>query len=77
MRHAQQVLAIGALIFAFVPIGMLKVLPRDWTAQIFQTLAYGSPARIAWLTAATLTLVSLPILIVAQIRFRRGRISLK
>ncbi|MDH3734369.1 MAG: ABC transporter permease subunit [Gemmatimonadota bacterium] len=77
VRHAQQVLAIGALIFAFLPIGMLKLLPKGWTTQIFQSLAYGSPTRIAWLAAASLLLVSLPILLVAQLRFQRGRIPLK
>ncbi|MFV1988223.1 MAG: ABC transporter permease [Gemmatimonadota bacterium] len=77
VRHAQQVLAIGALVFAFVPIGLLKLLPRGWVTEIFEVLAYGSPAKVAWITAAILGLASLPILGVAQTRFRRGRILLK
>ncbi|MDX1395745.1 MAG: ABC transporter permease subunit [Gemmatimonadota bacterium] len=77
VRHAQQVLAIGALVFAFIPIGMLRVLPRDWMMTLFQSLAYGSPAASAWTTAGALSALSLPILVVAQARFRRGRIALK
>jgi ABC-2 type transport system permease protein len=77
VRHAQQVLAIGALVTAFLPIGLLQVLPRDWTAEVFQALAYGSPTRVAWLAVVLLFLVGTPILGVAQNRFRRGRILLK
>ncbi len=77
VRHAQQVLAIGALVFAFVPIGLLKLLPPDWVASIFQVLAYGSPTKVAWIAAGIMMLISLPILGVAQTRFRRGRILLK
>lgn len=76
VRHAQQVLAIAALVFAFVPLGLLRVLPRDWTVVVFEALVYGSPTKIAWGVAAGLALVSLPILATAHRRFRRGRISL-
>lgn len=77
VRHAQQVLAIGALVTAFVPLGILRLMPRDWTAQVFQVLAYGSPVKVAWIAATLLFALSLPVLGVAQTRFRRGRILLK
>lgn len=77
VRHAQQVLAIGALVTAFVPIGLLRILPREWTMEVFQTLAYGSPSRVAALAVVVLTVICLPILALAQARFRRGRILLK
>lgn len=77
VRHAQQILAIGVLLAALVPIGALRLMPGDWTVGIMQTLAYGSPARLAWGMALALTLLGLPVLVVAQTRFRRGRIPLK
>lgn len=77
VRHAQQILAIGVLLLALVPIGALRLMPPAWTADVIQTLAYGSPARLAWGLALALTLLALPVLVVAQTRFRRGRIPLK
>jgi len=77
VRHAQQVLAIGALVFAFVPVGLLRVLPPTWTMGLVQVLAYGSPTRVAWVMAIGLAVASVPVLGTAQRRFRRGRIPLK
>jgi len=77
VRHAQQVLAIAALVFAFVPLGLLKVLPGTWTMRVIQALAYGSPTKTAWALATALALMSIPVLATAQRRFRRGRILLK
>ena len=77
VRHAQQVLAIGALVFAFVPVALVKLLPMEWTADVFQMLAHGSPARVAWVFAGFLLFVTLPILWVASTKFRRGTILLK
>jgi len=77
VRHAQQVLAIGVLLLALVPVGLLRLLPREWTVGLLQTLAYGSPARLAWTLALALALLGLPVLVLGQTRFRRGRIPLK
>jgi len=77
VRHAQQVLAIGALVFAFIPLALLRILPPLWTTRVFGALAYGSPAHVAWWTASTLALLALPVLAVAHGRFRRGAIPLK
>jgi len=77
VRHAQQVLAIAALVFAFAPLGLLKVLPSTWTMGVLQALAYGSPTKAAWALSAALALLSVPVLATAQRRFRRGKILLK
>lgn len=77
VRHAQQILAIGALLIALVPVGLLRLLPQEWTAGVLEALAWGSPARLAWTLAAVLTLLGLPVLVLAQTRFRRGKIPLK
>lgn len=77
VRHAQQVLAIGVLLLALVPVGALRLLPERWTMGVVSRLAYGSPTDLAWTLAAALLVLGLPILAVAQTRFRRGRIPLK
>ena len=77
VRHAQQVLAIGALVFAFLPIGLLRVMPAEWTAAVFRALTTGTPGRVGWTIAAALSVAALPVLALAQRRFRRGRIPLK
>jgi ABC-2 type transport system permease protein len=77
VRHAQQVLAIGALVFAFVPVALAKMMPVEWTAGVFSMLMNGSPARVSWVVAAFTMLLTLPILGVASMRFQRGKIQLK
>lgn len=77
VRHAQQVLAIGALVFAFVPVALARLLPAAWTAGAFNLLVYGSPERVSWLVAALTILITLPLLGLAILRFRRGKILLK
>jgi len=77
VRHAQQVLAIGALVFAFIPLALLRILPTSWTVEVFSAFAYGSPARVAWWVAGVLALLTLPLIALAQTRFRRGAIPLK
>lgn len=77
VRHAQQVLAISVLVFALLPMVLVRLLPDEILADLLRMLAYGSPVRAAWTVAAALVLLSLPLLIVAHIRFRRGRIPLK
>lgn len=77
VRHAQQILAIGVLLLALVPVGLLRLLPGAWTGGIIEALAFGSPARLAWAVAGALLLLALAVLSVAQTRFRRGRIPLK
>lgn len=77
VRHAQQILAISVLLLALVPVGALRLLPREWTLGLVQTLVYGSPARFAWTLALALSVLGLPVLVVAQTRFRRGRIPLR
>lgn len=77
VRHAQQVLAIAVFMIAFVPIAALRVLPPEWTGRIFQTLNGASPGGTAWLVAAILVGTTLPVLVTARARFRRGRLPLK
>ncbi|MDX1579308.1 MAG: ABC transporter permease subunit [Gemmatimonadota bacterium] len=77
VRHAQQVLAIIVFALAFCPLVLLRVLPRDWTGGLIQAVASGSLAGTSWVVAAAFGLVTLPILALATLRFRRGRIPLK
>jgi ABC-2 type transport system permease protein len=77
VRHAQQVLAIAALCAAFIPVGLLRVLPEDLTMPLLRALMYGSPTRAAWIAAAGLGLASLPLLAAGLGEFRRGHIPLK
>lgn len=77
VRHAQQVLAIAVLVFALLPVAIVRFLPPDWVGTAIEALAYGSPAPVAWTVAGGLALIALPLLLVARSRFRRGEIPLK
>ncbi|MCG8470029.1 MAG: ABC transporter permease subunit [Gemmatimonadetes bacterium] len=77
VRHAQQVLAIMVFTIAFVPLTVLRLAPRDWTSGIFSALTSGSPASTGWIFAGILAAGAAPILAMAHMRFRRGRIPLK
>lgn len=77
VRHAQQVLAISVLVFALLPVAIIRLLPEETLTALLRNLAYGPPVRIAWTVAVGLALLSLPLLILAQTRFRRGEIPLK
>ncbi len=77
VRHAQQVLAIGALVVVFMPIAALQLLPTETTLELAGTLMYGDPARLTWTLAAALAVLTLPLAVLGVRSFRRGRISLK
>lgn len=77
VRHAQQVLAIIVFLLAFIPITLVKLAPQELTMGLVSQLTTGQPAAAGWRLAAILTAVSLPVLALAQLRFRRGRIPLK
>ena len=77
VRHAQQVLAIIVFLLAFIPITLVKLAPREITMGLVTTLTSGEPAAAGWRLASILTAVSMPVLALAQYRFRRGRIPLK
>lgn len=74
VRQAQQTLALGSLALFLLPVIALRLLPDALLSRLLETLALGSPSRLALWVSGVLLLATLPAFGLLLVRFRRRRL---
>ncbi|MCL4424661.1 MAG: ABC transporter permease [Firmicutes bacterium] len=74
VKQAQQVLSIGIMLLAFVPIFGLRALPVEWRVRLAQTLGAAGVNKVLLIVLAVLIVLDLGLLMAAMARFRRAKL---
>jgi len=72
VRQAQQTLGGAIMVLLFVPIGLLRLMPAEWTARVSSSPV--SMAQLAILGLGAFAALDAGVVALAMVRFRRARL---
>lgn len=72
VRQAQQTLSGAIMVLLFVPIGVVRMMPAEWTASLVSSAV--STAQLAMLGLGVFTALDVGVVALAMARFRRARL---
>lgn len=72
VRQAQQTLSGAIMVLLFVPIGVVRLMPAEWTASLVSSAV--SMAQLAMLGLGAFVALDVGVVALAMARFRRARL---